>query len=138
MEDNYSVATNNRFAFFMDEEDDPGDMILQESRLTEKSPKKLAVSPTQKKSEKPIKGKDQKVVNQQGKKPQGDNGGGKRKEVQCEDLSFGFICIRKNRMFYHRSMGSRVPCVRRMFCSVLWLTWCVLVSSLDTAPCTCT
>lgn len=36
----YSVSTNNRFALFMDDEDDPGDTILSPSKLPDKTEKK--------------------------------------------------------------------------------------------------
>ena len=48
MEEVYSVSTNNRFALFMDDEDDPGDTILQSSKVPDKSEKKTE----QKKNEK--------------------------------------------------------------------------------------
>ena len=40
MDEVYSVTTNNRFALFMEEEDDPGDTILSPSKLPEKTDKK--------------------------------------------------------------------------------------------------
>ena len=87
MEGSYSVSTNNRFAFFMDEEDDPGDMVIQ---TDSKSPKTITeVSPVQKNTEKVLpKGKDQKPAVQVKKVP-GESTGGKRRETQCELI---FMC----------------------------------------------
>ncbi len=89
MEGSYSVSTNNRFAFFMDEEDDPGDMVIQ---TESKSPKTTTeVSPVQKNTEKALpKGKDQKPIVQV-KKVLGEPAGGKRREAQCELV---FMCSR--------------------------------------------
>ena len=85
MEGSYSVTTNNRFAFFMDDEDDPGDMIVQpETKVAEKSPKTAETSPSQKKNDQLTRGKDQKPLLQPGKKPQGDVDSGKRRDNQCE------------------------------------------------------
>lgn len=86
MEDTYSVATNNRFALFMDDEDDPGDEVLQESRLpdkatvtgkskTESNESKSDKSPKNKKKDTKDKGQTQ-----PGKKAQGETPG-KRKEA---------------------------------------------------------
>lgn len=49
MEGSFSVATNNRFAFFMNEEDDPGDILAEESKP---KVKELAVQPKDDKSPK--------------------------------------------------------------------------------------
>ncbi len=72
----------------MDDEDDPGDMVLRpEGKIPEKSPKTVTtdVSPSPKKNDKLTKGKiDQKPLSQPIKKPQGDVAGGKRRENQCE------------------------------------------------------
>ena len=57
MEDVYSVSTNNRFALFMDDEDDPGDAIASSTKVTDKSEKK----PEAKKSEKGGKAKPKDV-----------------------------------------------------------------------------
>ena len=84
MEGSYSVATNNRFAFFMDDEDDPGDMMVgqNESKTTKPNNEVLA---TQKKTEKVVpKGNKEQRPTVQGKKGQGEPG--KRREVQCELL----------------------------------------------------
>ena len=85
MDETYSVSTNNRFALFMDEEDDPGDVVLQESKLPEKSPKKVEAAPIQKKTEKVAKIKEtkEKPLGQQNKRAQGEVGG-KRKDPSCK------------------------------------------------------
>ena len=84
MDETYSVSTNNRFALFMDEEDDPGDVVLQESKLPEKSPKKVE-APIQKKTEKVAKIKEtkEKPLGQQNKRSQGEVAG-KRKDPSCK------------------------------------------------------
>ena len=72
----------------MDEEDDPGDVVLQESKLPEKSPKKVEAAPIQKKTEKVAKIKEtkEKPLGQQNKRAQGAQGevGGKRKDPSCK------------------------------------------------------
>lgn len=78
MEASFSVSTNNRFAFFMGEEDDPGDMILQQPPEPKNTSEKIVaeVSPSQKRNEKNTKQRDQKPPAQQqqqpGRKTQGD------------------------------------------------------------------
>ena len=86
MEDTYSVATNNRFALFMDDEDDPGDEVLQESILPDKptATGKPKVESTESKPDKSPKNKKKdtkdKGQSQPGKKVQVETPG-KRKEA---------------------------------------------------------
>ena len=86
MEDTYSVATNNRFAFFMADEDDSGDFDVQESKTAKEEP-----SPDVKKTQTDAKKQDKSIkttnkdVKEKGQAPQTKKAPkevpGKRKDV---------------------------------------------------------
>ena len=70
MEDVYSVSTNNRFALFMDDEDDPGDAIVSSTKLTDKAEKKPEAKKIDKIGKpKPKDGRERPQAVQNGKKP---------------------------------------------------------------------
>lgn len=85
MEGSFSVSTNNRFAFFMNEDDDPGDVVLDSSKPVAAAVPKPKESPAQQSSGKDEKspqvkkkeGSKDKGQAQTGKKPEGN---GKKKE----------------------------------------------------------
>lgn len=58
MEDIFSVATSNRFSYFMEEEDNPGDDIIPAKKAVDKSEKKTDKKAD--KSGKAIRAKDNK------------------------------------------------------------------------------
>lgn len=70
MESLYSVGTTNRYALFIDEDDDPGDITVPVTNRLDKSDKekKKAEKPTVKGKGKENKEKGQKVQLQAGKK----------------------------------------------------------------------